>query len=175
MFGKGRVQYTFFTKPRRRNQYALLMTQRKTLEYHRAPTVVRCTNSSSSIWKKASHSRSSGENESFNPGIRPLFGTLDHVGFQEIPWETGTSRMDGTYRRKNSLAQRQTHLTVELTLEPIAVIGWVSFSLTRAASPWSITRSWYSRRIVCETSTSHYLAGRLLLGIQSSISSWRSE
>ncbi|CAL8079105.1 unnamed protein product [Prunus armeniaca] len=33
------------------------------------------------------------------------------------------SRMEGTYRRKNSIAQRQTHLTVELTLEPIAVIG----------------------------------------------------
>lgn len=74
MFSKGRVQYTFFTKPRRRNQYALLMTQRwmLSLEYHRAPTVVRCTNSSSSIWIKASHSLSSGENESFKPGIRPL-------------------------------------------------------------------------------------------------------
>ncbi|KAH0988246.1 hypothetical protein GBA52_015423 [Prunus armeniaca] len=33
------------------------------------------------------------------------------------------SRMEGTYRRKNSIAQRQTHLTAELTLEPIAVIG----------------------------------------------------
>lgn len=58
----------------------------KTLEYHRAPTVVRCTNSSSSIWIKASHSRFFGENKSFKPGIRPLFCTLDHVGFQEIPW-----------------------------------------------------------------------------------------
>jgi hypothetical protein len=39
---------------------------------------------SSSIWIKASHSRSIRDNDDFQSWIRPLFGTLDYVGFQEI-------------------------------------------------------------------------------------------
>lgn len=39
---------------------------------------------------------------------------------------TGTSRMDGQYRRNHSLAQRKTHLTVELTLEPIDRLAFVT-------------------------------------------------